>query len=387
MLRKMNTFKFKHHIIDTTLPKGNYAQALLADVDCDGQLEYIVGAQYGTIYLYKRGQSESWDRHLLGEESPSDVGAAILDVDGDGFPDLVTGGAWYRNPGEIGKTWERITFDPKLTGVHDVVVGDIDGDGSAEVVTMSDRNNLRWYKIPQNASDPWIRHDIGPGVHAGAVLADIDGDGDLDIIRTDVWFENVKGDGTEWVEHFIGFNSSPPPEFDHAFAYYATYAAPCDMNGNGFTDIVFTDAEIPGGKIWWMENLDGTGRSWKRHDIFGGSVRPTRRGAFHSLFVGDMDGNGNQDVFSCAMEGVAGDQPPRYYIWENLDGKGLEWKEHVILDVNLGGHMAAVGDITGNGLPDIITKPWSPSPKNAVDGKYFVLFLENLGAENGIEKS
>ncbi len=82
------------------------------------------------------------------------------------------------------------------------------------------------------------------------------------------------------------------------------------------------------------------------------------------------------------MEGVPGEEPPRYYIWENVDGKGLEWREHVILDANLGGHAAVVGDVTGNGLPDIVSKPWSPRSDNAVEGKRFVLFLENLGSHS-----
>ncbi len=84
--------------------------------------------------------------------------------------------------------------------------------------------------------------------------------------------------------------------------------------------------------------------------------------------------------FTCEMEGVPGDNPPRYYIFENLDGVGGSWLEHIILDVNLGGHAAVVGDVTGNGLPDIIAKPWNPRPDNALGGKIFVIFLENLGA-------
>lgn len=79
------------------------------------------------------------------------------------------------------------------------------------------------------------------------------------------------------------------------------------------------------------------------------------------------------------MEAVPGDGPLRWYIWENVDGRGQEWKEHVILDENLGGHQALVGDLSGHGRLDIIGKPWRASPKNALGGKMFVLFLENLG--------
>ncbi|MEA3345907.1 MAG: VCBS repeat-containing protein [Chloroflexota bacterium] len=103
------------------------------------------------------------------------------------------------------------------------------------------------------------------------------------------------------------------------------------------------------------------------------------RGAYHSLYVGDLDADGDFDVFSCEMEAVGGKRPPRYYIWENLDGKGGMWQAHVILDANLGGHAAVVGDVTGNGLLDILSKPWDPQPDNALGGKGFVVFLENVG--------
>ena len=43
-----------------------------------------------------------------------------MDVDGDGWLDFVTGGAWYKNPGKRGM-FERIVFDPDLRKVHDVV--------------------------------------------------------------------------------------------------------------------------------------------------------------------------------------------------------------------------------------------------------------------------
>jgi hypothetical protein len=78
------------------------------------------------------------------------------------------------------------------------------------------------------------------------------------------------------------------------------------------------------------------------------------------------------------MEAVGGENEPRWYIWENVDGRGGTWREHVILDANLGGHELVVGDVTGNGKPDIVGKPWRARPGNAVDGRFFVVFLENV---------
>ena len=44
---------------------------------------------------------------------------------------------------------------------------------------MSDRNNLRWYEIPEDPTKPWIRRDVGPAVHADLAVGVVDGDGDL----------------------------------------------------------------------------------------------------------------------------------------------------------------------------------------------------------------
>src|SRR5438874_716551 len=72
----------------------------------------------------------------------------------------------------------------------------------------------------------------------------------------------------------------------------------------------------------------------------------------------------------------AGRENPRWIVWENLGG--LKFREHVILDANLGGHELQVGDVDRDGDIDICSKPWGPGAWNGNGGKIHVDFLENL---------
>ena len=365
--------RFQHHFIDTALPGDSYGQTCLVDVDKDGDLDFITGGKDAqkTVYWFEYAGPDQWVRHVLGTEQPSDVGGTAIDVDGDGWVDHVSGGVWYRNTGKPrSEPFERIVFDKSLSAVHDLLAVDIAGNGRLAIVTMSDKNNLRWYRIPRDPRQPWERQDIGAGVHAGAAAGDLDGDGDLDLARSNVWFENEDGKGMKWTEHPIplGNPGNPYP--------LATRCVIIDINKDGHNDLVMTENEIRSGKIAWIENVDGKGLRWTVHELPAGDPDP--RGAYHSLAVADFDKDGDLDVFTVEMEGIPGARPPRWFIWENVDGKGANFLERVILDNGLGGHEAVVADVNGDGDLDICSKLWRPRKDNANGGRNHADFVENL---------
>lgn len=366
-------FRFKHHFIDDNLPGKEYGQTSLVDVDKDGDLDFITGGKDDKkrVYWFEYRSPDDWSRHVVGENHPSDVGGYAIDVDGDGWVDHVSGGVWYRNTGKPREeAFERFVFDGRLAAVHDLVPADLAGEGRLGVVTMSDRNNLRWYRIPKGPKSAWEQHDIGPGVHAGVAVGDVDGDGDLDVVRSNVWFENVDDKGTKWAEHPVPFGNpnNPYP--------LATRCRVMDIDKDGHNDLVMTDNEIAGGKIAWLRNDDGKGLKWTVHPLT--AADPAKRGAYHSLAVADFDGDGDLDVFTVEMEHIPGDRQPRWFIWENVDGKGANFVERVILDNHLGGHEAVIGDVDGDGDIDICAKLWDPRKDNANGGRNHADFLENL---------
>jgi hypothetical protein len=365
-------FRFQHHYIDRDLPGDSYGQTCLVDLDKDGDLDFITGGkdQQKTVYWFEFQSADKWVRHALGTNQPSDVGGMAIDIDGDGWIDHVAGGVWYRNTGKPRtEMFERIVFDKALNAVHDLVLADLNADGRLDIVTMSDRNNLRWYEIPRDPRQPWQRHDIGAGVHAGVAVGDIDGDGDLDVARSNAWFENEDGKGLKWKEHPLPFGKATGPY------PFGTRCVIIDMDRDGRRDLVMTENEIRAGKIAWLQNVDGKGSEWKVHELKASDDVP--RGAYHSLAVADFDGDGDPDIFTVEMEAIPGDKPPRWYIWENVDGKAAQLVERVIFDGGLGGHEAVVADVDGDGDLDICSKLWRPRKDNANGGRNHADFLEN----------
>jgi hypothetical protein len=311
--------------------------------------------------------------HVVASRSPSEVGGVALDVDRDGKIDFVAGGAWFRQPADSkAGPWPTIVFDEKLASVHDVIAADLDGDGREEVVTMSDQSDVRWYRIPkEDPARPWPVEKICASVHAGLSSGDLDGDGDTDIVRSDIWLENVDR-GTKWIERkFCGI---PWAEREKSgFTYLATRSRVADINRDGRNDIVLTEAEFSGARVAWFEApANPRDVPWKPHILPQSDAE--QRGPYHSLAVADFDLDGDLDIFSGEMERF-GIPPHRWFLWENRDGAFVE---RVILDRNLGTHETVAGDVDGDGDIDLVGKPWLAVAGNGNGGRSHVDFLENL---------
>lgn len=326
-------------------------QTSLVDVDKDGDLDWIAGANGGAIWWFEYQGPDLWVRHVLGERVGTEVGGTAFDVDGDGWVDQVSGFTWFRNTGRPREQPFERYENGAIPTSHDNVAADVDGDGRLDVVMMSDKAGLFWYRIPADPKTKWEVHPIGPGVHGGIGprgVGDIDGDGDLDVVRSNAWFENADGKGGKWVEHANIDFGRPGGSMP-----LTTRSWVLDVNKDGRNDVVIVECDTRECRAAWFENADGKGGKWVMHLI------AEKKGDLHSLCVADFDGDGDPDVFCCEgpLSGSGPGGARKWFLWENLDGKGGQWREQVVLEGEEG-HETVAADVDGDGDIDVCTKPW-----------------------------
>ena len=68
-------------------------------------------------------------------------------MDRDGYTDIVAGGWWYKNPRDIGLTWQRMTIGAPLNKMF--LLHDLDGDGDTDIlgtqgVGDADNDSFAW---------------------------------------------------------------------------------------------------------------------------------------------------------------------------------------------------------------------------------------------------
>jgi hypothetical protein len=128
-----------------------------------------------------------WMLHSIGHYGPDEVvGISVADINGDGRPDVMTGG---------------------YSG------GARDADTSLNVNAASGR--LAWFEHPGNARAAWTRHDISRrrrGMFDKFVPRDMDGDGDVDFVTTRG--NSTTYDGVFWLEQVR--SATPMASFQRA---------------------------------------------------------------------------------------------------------------------------------------------------------------------------
>jgi hypothetical protein len=360
---------FELHVIDNI--GSQLGQTALADVDRDGDLDWIAGQADRTgadIWWWEYQAADRWVRHLVGKGN-TDVGGAAHDVNGDGWTDILSGSRLLLNPGKP-RQQPFVAHDVGTIYSHDTEFADVNDDGRVDAIANSDKSGLYWYEIPADPRERWTAHLVVPSntheVHGGVSprgAGDIDGDGDTDLVTAQAWYENVDRAGLTWLPHR---NIDLGERHQYGVAV-RTWVG--DMDGDGDRDVVQSEADNPDGRVAWFEN-DGRG-NWVRHLIKDKGDRQD----FHALAVADFDLDGDLDVFSGGGPLSAKGQQTSY-IWENTAGPtgrpaAGTWIAHVIFRKPV--HEVEAADVDGDGDIDLAAKPWTEGNEH--------FYVRNLAAD------
>lgn len=213
-----------------------------------------------------------------------------------------------------------------------ISLGDLDGDGDLDGFAANGRHWIQQDEVFLNNGIGYFRsaRDAGPDRSTAyqAVLADFDGDGDLDaavardLLPTLLLFNDGSG------RFPVAKETGPVAQ--------ARGIGAADFNGDGHVDLVLAQRGEP--NLYFIN--DGTGGFSEFGRLEGGEQTI-------QVAIADLDADGHVDlVFSNrGREGVM--------VYRG-DGSGFEAPESLGGDLGLEIRGIAAGDITGDGHPDIV---------------------------------
>ncbi|WNJ20221.1 VCBS repeat-containing protein [Pontibacter sp. G13] len=367
---QVDSLQWERHWIATQYSTNNLD---LADEDQDGDLDLLTAEHKGPnleLQLWRNDGSGQFSKEVLDTGKEQHLGSQWHDLDADGDLDIV-GIGWdqyeflhvWRNERHSTDfpAWERISTDDEALALPNsgtqqtaALTVDLNGDGAEDflIAERTEAPALTAYLFDGNG---WIRHVADSGklnIEAGATHADIDGDGDQDVVFGGSsksnqlwWWENPfpNFDPTHpWKRHAIKQDGAPK-HHDQLFG---------DFDGDGQQELVFWNQGARSLMLAEIPNDPRSADGWDIRPIYtytgdsemqpalglGGYPGWSGVNEHEGLTSIDMDGDGILDI-------VGGGR------WYRFDGE--QFQAHII-DASYVFSRSIVGQFIEGNRPEVI---------------------------------
>ena len=333
----------------------------ISDLDGDGDVDIITSSNLDANIIWYENEDARGafgEPRLLTTDGRPAESILTTDVDSDGDNDIVASALfdslilWYENTNGLAEFSEARVLTSTAEVSSTLTSADIDGDGDQDILSAATKINS-YENLGQGIfGNAKLVSSEAPGAISLA-FSDADADGDLDLFTASApnsrlaWYENVDSEG-----------SFGPQQIITNFADSAVAVGVADLDGDSDIDVV--SASYGDSKVAWYENSDGQG-------VFGPQKTVTTEG-FQAVASVDLDDDGDLDALS-----ATGDS----FVWyENINEQSAFSSGH-LFEADIGELRSLKGgDLDGDGDEDVLAV-----------GADAIVWFENIDSAGNFSRS